>query len=367
MVITADKSQKRMALGKGFSSLMGLDNDEEFGDDSSNLNERGQGTKTNLKDTQNQNPDLDKKKVGFGATKDIDDYMERAYGIAVPKHTAKNDLKVVDSIIKIKVQEIEPNPTQPRKVFDESALNDLANSIKEDGVIQPIIVSRSNNKNFKYTLVAGERRWRASKLAGLDEIPAIIKETSPMSSLRLALIENIQRQDLSVIEEAQAYKSLIEDFGLTQEQCAQKVGKDRTSITNSLRLLTLPREIQDDIIEEHISMGHGKALLSLDSTQNMLRARDIIVKKQLNVRKAEQLCKKIKVQGGLSQSEEDTEQNNTQPIKQSPDINYIEESLRGYLKTRVKLIGNEKKGKIQISYFSPAELERILSLIGGEV
>ncbi len=348
MVITADKSQKRMALGKGFSSLMGLDDDDEelleIGNEKKYPNKENKGATS----------------AGTKITEPVEDYMERAYGFS-PEKQNQSSLDLSQAIIQIKVDQIEPNPSQPRRVFDEKLLEDLSKSIKEDGVIQPVIVSAIKGKSQKYMLIAGERRWRASKLAGLEKIPAIVKEASPETTLRFALIENIQRQDLSVIEEAEAYKSLIEDFGLTQEQCAQKVGKDRSTITNLLRLLSLPKEIQEDIMEDTLSMGHGKALLSLETKQNMLRARDIIVKKQLNVRKAEQLCKKIKTSGASAFESQES------AGVSSPDVSYIEETLRGYLKTRVKLIGNEKKGKIQISYFSPAELERVLSLIGGEV
>ena len=347
MVITADKSQKRMALGKGFSSLMGLDDEED------------EILSTDVTTNKDKNHTGASSKSATKPTEAVEDYMERAYGFS-PEKQNHSLLEETQAIIQLKIDQIEPNPSQPRRVFDEKLLEDLSKSIKEDGVIQPIIVSANKSKSQKYTLIAGERRWRASKLAGLDKIPAIIKETSPETTLRLALIENIQRQDLSVIEEAEAYKSLIEDFGLTQEQCAQKVGKDRSTITNLLRLLSLPKEIQDDIMEDTLSMGHGKALLSLETKQNMLRARDIIVKKQLNVRKSEQLCKKIKTSGASAIEAQETQSS-------SPDVSYIEETLRGYLKTRVKLIKKKKKGKIQISYFSPAELERVLSLIGGDV
>lgn len=355
MAITVDKTQKRMALGKGFSSLMGLDDeDEDIGYQNQPSSKNNNASDESFKKEGSQHQQQNNSKEA------MEDYMERAYGFS-PEKSAKSSSDVEEAIIQIKVENIEPNPSQPRRVFDEKLLEDLARSIKEDGVIQPIIVSSNKQKPQKYTLIAGERRWRASKIAGLSTIPAIVKETSPETTLRLALIENIQRQDLSVIEEAEAYKSLIDDFGLTQEQCASKVGKDRSTITNLLRLLALPKEIQDDIMEDTLTMGHGKALLSLETKQNMLRARDIIVKKQLNVRKSEQLCKKIKISGASAVDSQEAS------ASSSPDVSYIEETLRGYLKTRVKLIGNEKKGKIQISYFSPVELERILSLIGGDI
>jgi ParB family chromosome partitioning protein len=174
--------------------------------------------------------------------------------------------------------------------------------------------------------------------------------------LRLALIENIQRADLNIIEEAEAYASLIKDYGLTQEQCADRVGKERSTVANTLRMLALPREIQDDIMDGRLTMGHGRAILSLEEKKLMLRCRDIVIKKGLSVRATEQLCKTFKdpksgAKAGAS-------------IKDDADLQYITESLRSYLHTKVKLQGNTSRGKIEISYFSAAELERLLRVIG---
>jgi ParB family chromosome partitioning protein len=259
-------------------------------------------------------------------------------------------------VIRIKVGDIEPNPYQPRKVFDDAKLRELSASLKQDGFLQPIVVTRSEIPG-KFVIIAGERRYRASKLAGFETVPVIVKDTNTEEMLRLALIENIQRANLNVIEEAEAYASLIRDYGLTQEQCADKVGKERSSVTNTLRLLSLPRELQDDIIDSRLSMGHGRAMLSLEDKKLMLRCRDIVIKKNLSVRQTEQLVKTFKdaKEGGAKVGAS---------IKDEADLQYITESLRSYLHTKVKLAGTTSRGKIEISYFSAAELERLMKLMG---
>ena len=257
-------------------------------------------------------------------------------------------------VLKVKPSDIEPNPHQPRRLMEREALESLAKSIQEDGIIQPLIVSKGEAPG-RYTLVAGERRWRAAQMAGLEEVPVIVKEVASDDMLRIALIENVQRSDLNVIEEAEAYGSLINDFGLTQEQCAKKVGKDRSTITNTLRLLGLPREVQDDLSAQRLTMGHGRALLSLEDKKNMLRARDIVVRKALNVRQTEQLCKRLK--SGAAEKPLDAKS------RTSADLEYLAETLRSHLRTKVKLAGTGTRGKIEVSYFSAAELERILGLM----
>ena len=262
------------------------------------------------------------------------------------------------AVVRLKIEDIEPNPHQPRKIFDDEALESLSASIKEDGVVQPVIVTKGT-KAGKYVLIAGERRWRGSKKAGLETIPAIIKDGSPDAMLRVALIENIQRADLTVIEEAEAYQSLINDFGLNQEQCAKKVGKDRTTVTNALRLLNLPREIQDDLLEKKLTMGHGRALLSLEDKKLMLRARDMVVKKDLSVRQTEQLCKRFKGIGA-----EGVEKNAAAQEVADADLEYLADNLRNHLRTKVRIAGNSSRGRIEVSYFSAAELERLMQLLG---
>ena len=310
--------QRRSALGKGITSLLG-------GMDYEPAN----------------TPEQVSPQIGTPSTIEID---EKAPGISAGQ------------VWRIKVSSIEPNPQQPRKLFDDKALHELAASLKTDGVLQPVVVSRSEDDPDKFVLIAGERRWRASRLNGFDTIPAIIKEGASQDLLRLALIENIQRADLNVIEEAEAYDSLIKDYGLTQEQCADRVGKERSTVTNALRLLNLPREVQDDLLEGRVTMGHGRALLSLDDKKLVLRARDIVIKKQLSVRQTEQLCRTIK--SGKIPKEGGAVGKNT------ADLEYMADSLRGHLKTKVKIAGSTDRGRIEISFFSAAELERILSIVG---
>lgn len=302
--------QKRGALGKGISSLLG--------------------------DVERQSSAMSSQSV-------------------VPKSSSERSKILEAEVVRLDVTKIDPNPHQPRKIFDEAALNELAASLKIDGLLQPIVVAKSEIAG-RYTIIAGERRFRASKQAGFSTVPAIVKEGASDEMLRLALIENIQRADLNVIEEAEAYAALIRDFGLTQEQCADRVGKDRTTVTNILRLLGLPREIQDDIMDGRLSMGHGRCLLSLEEKKYMLRARDIVLKRSLNVRQTEQLCKSFKTDQSLPKGED--------RVQEDPNLNYVTEGLRTYLHTKVKLAGTPQRGRIEISYFSAAELERVLKLIG---
>ncbi|MBM4251025.1 MAG: ParB/RepB/Spo0J family partition protein [Deltaproteobacteria bacterium] len=284
-----------------------------------------------------------------------DDHSEEAnVGTKISDEKLKRKLDA--EVVRLNVEEIDPNPQQPRKLFDDRALKELSDSLKIDGVLQPIVVTQAPQAG-RYYVVAGERRLRASKLAGLTTIPAIVREGANTDLLRLALIENIQRADLNILEEAEAYSALIKDYGLTQEQCADRVGKERSTVTNALRLLTLPREIQEDIVSTRLSMGHGRAILSLDDKKTMLRCRDIVVKKSLSVRQTEQLCKSIK-------SPVKTSDQKSAAIKDEADLQYITESLRNYLHTKIRVAGSTSRGKIEISYFSAAELERLLKLMG---
>lgn len=252
-------------------------------------------------------------------------------------------------IFLVALDKLAPGPYQPRLAFDDQQLREMAASIRRDGVLQPIILTR---KDECYSIVAGERRVRAARLAGLQSVPAIIKDLSAADMLRIALIENVQRSDLNAIEEATAYQVLIDDFGLTQEQCAKQIGKDRSSVSNALRLLTLPLEIKTDLMQQRLSMGHCRALLSLPNKALMLEARRLILKKNLSVRQTETLCRSLpprhKKNGDNSVAE----------------LDHLAEGLRTRLQTRVRVSGSGNKGRIEISYFSAAELDRILNLIG---
>lgn len=259
-----------------------------------------------------------------------------------------------DMIIHVEPSKVIPNPNQPRRHFEPMELKELALSIKQDGVIQPLIVTEIPGG---YSLIAGERRLRAAKIAGLKTVPVIKKEGTPEDLLRVALIENIQRSDLSIIEEAKAYDSLIREYGLTQEACARKVGKERSTIANALRILGLPMEVQSLMANKSLSMGHGRALLSLPSSDKMIEVANTIKSKDLSVRQTEQLCKQFKEEKRGASAKDSGKVDN--------DLQYIADSLRSQLRTKVKLAGNGSRGKIEISYFSAGELERILGLINS--
>jgi len=251
------------------------------------------------------------------------------------------------------IEQIRPNKNQPRKHFAPEKLEELAASIREQGIIQPLVVAK---KNGYFEIIAGERRWRAAQKAGVHELPVIIREVSDEAALELALIENIQRQDLNAIEEAQAYQSLVEHFSLSQEDVAKKVGKNRSTVTNSLRLLRLPDEVQRDIVEERLSMGHARALLALDSPELMEKIRREIVQGQLSVRATEELVRKLK---SNSQSA---------PVKrpQQPDLlmSSLEEQLQKRFQSRVSIrrIGT-KAGKVEIHFSDSDELTRLIDLL----
>ena len=299
--------------------------------------------------------------LGKGITSLLGDFSESANSKPVDSVVTSNQVvSQPDSggLLYLDVLQIEPNPAQPRKLFEEKALGDLAASLRQDGFLQPIVVSRLEANPGRYMIVAGERRWRASQLAGLKQVPVIVKEGAADDLLRLALIENIQRQDLNIIEEAEAYQALIKDYGLTQEQCADRVGKDRTSVTNALRLLVLPKELQDDLLEDRLTMGHGRALLSLEDKKLILRARDSVIKKQMSVRQTEQLCRAMKRGGDLSER--------PRSPKNQADLEYLSDNLKSKLRTKVKILGNGVRGKIEISYFSAQELERLLAILGDK-
>jgi ParB family transcriptional regulator, chromosome partitioning protein len=259
-------------------------------------------------------------------------------------------------LFELDIDLIQPNPEQPRTRFSANSLEELSQSIRENGVVQPIVVRK---KDSGYEIVAGERRWRASQKLGLSKIPAIVKEVSDDKLLELALIENIQRQELNAIEEAKAYKKLIETIGLTQEMVAQRVGKERTVITNHLRLLKLPTDIQTLVEEEKISAGHARAILSAgDETSQKLLARTI-VETSMSVREAERMAKKFaRREGKLAE-----EPKIIKPI--DPNIKAAEVKMRRDFGTQVRILpdGKGTGGKIEIEYYSDSDLDRIYNLL----
>ena len=249
------------------------------------------------------------------------------------------------------IDEISPNKLQPRKYFDDDKLDELVHSIRENGVIQPVVVQKA--KGNRYELIVGERRWRASKKAGLKKIPAIIRDVSDTESLELAIIENIHRQDLNPIEEAEAYSRLANEFGLTQEKLAKRLGKSRVAITNTLRLLKLPQGVKQELIGGSLSMGHARALLGLDSPKEMELVRGEILKNDWNVRQTESRVRQQK----------SAPVPKVQENKKNVFIKNLETDLERRLGTKVEIAPRSKGGKVVITYYSNDDLERIRSMI----
>lgn len=251
----------------------------------------------------------------------------------------------------LKINDVEPNKNQPRRTFNEDSLIELSESIKQHGIVQPLVVAKQ--KDY-YEIIAGERRWRAAKIAGLKEVPVIIKDYSPQEIMEVALIENIQREDLNPIEEAKAYKNLIDEYNLKQDQVAEKVSKSRTTVTNALRLLKLDDRVQEMLINENISSGHARALLGLDDAEKQYNIATQIFDEKLSVRETEKLVKQI-----------NRPEQPPKPKKElKNDFVYrdIEEKLKEKIGTKVKINRKtEDKGKIEIEYYSPEELEKILA------
>lgn len=246
------------------------------------------------------------------------------------------------------IEEVQPNPFQPRKAFDDEHLQELVGSIREKGILQPLVVRR---KGEGYELIAGERRWRAAQKAGIKEVPILIKDVPDSEILELSLIENIQREDLNPIEEAEAFKRLIDHFHLTQEEVSKRVGKDRTSVTNTIRLLRLPPEIRQCLVEGGISMGHARAFLSLEGPEKQRLALKKVLTASLSVRQTESLVKKLRSKG------------HSAPSKNNQEWNPLVEELQRALGTKVKIVGKRRRGRIEIEFYSPDELDRIIDLL----
>lgn len=258
---------------------------------------------------------------------------------------------VSTGITTIKIDQIKPNKYQPRKQFNNEKLQELASSLKENGIIQPIIVTTKDEG--EYELIAGERRLEASKLAGFSEIPVIIRSVSPKEQLQFAIIENVQREDLTAIEEAKAYQQLNEDFKLTHAQISEIVGKDRVTITNFIRLLKLSGDVQQMILNEQISSGHARAILQVDKELREQFAQ-LILKGKLSVRKAEEEAKRIKETGKVSVSKKKKE------IIEIPELKEYEKNLKQKFDSKVKISDNNYMGKVSFYYSSKEELETLL-------
>ena len=259
----------------------------------------------------------------------------------------------------IPVDQIAPNPHQPRRHFDEEALAELAASIRVHGVLQPLILARADPTSpVPYYIVAGERRWRAAKMAGLTHVPAIVKDATRQQLVEWALVENVQRADLNPLEAAAAYKSLIDGFGLTQAEVAERVGKSRSAVANTLRLLNLPPEVQAALLEGRISEGHGRALLSLDDPTVQRRVLKQIIDKSLSVRQTEELVRRL-----LSHQEEKPPAESKKPA--DPELQAVERAFQEVLGTKVEVRKGRRGGQVVIHFYSDEELQAIYEAIVG--
>lgn len=265
--------------------------------------------------------------------------------------------EVVKEVETVDINKIEPNTNQPRKMFNEDAIHELAESIKQHGLIEPLIVQKAK-KGF-YTIIAGERRWRAARIAGIKEIPVVIKDYTEQQVMEIALIENIQREDLNAIEEAEAYNRLIEEYHLKQDEVAERVSKSRVAITNSLRLLKLDERVRNMVIEDKIKSGHARALLAINDGEKQYQVAVQVFDNKLSVRETEKLVKKI-LNDQLKPEKKMTEQEEQNQLV----YKNFEEKLKSVMGTKVNISHKGKgKGKIEIEYYSPDEFDRIVEMI----
>lgn len=272
----------------------------------------------------------------------------------IPEESAENiddSGKVLVSINKIKSDE-----KQPRKLFDSEKIAELSESIKAHGVIQPLILRKYNDD--QYIIVAGERRWRAAKMAGIKELPAIIMELSDRDILEISLIENIQREDLNPIEEALAYKKLLNDFKITQEELSKRIGKSRVAIANTIRLTNLDERVQQYIIESIISEGHGRVLLAISDKEKQYEIAQRVIDEKLSVRELEKIVKKLN-----DDSQKERLEENLEGERLNPYYKEIKNQLQNYFGTKVNILNKKNKGKIEIEYYSEEDLQRILDII----
>lgn len=292
------------------------------------------------------------KKAGLG--KGLDSLITNK---VAPIKTAENTSEKGKEGTLLDIKKIEPNRKQPRKNFDEDAMLELAESIKQFGVLQPLIV---HDKGDYYEIIAGERRWRAAKIAGLKEVPVIIKKFTEQEMLEVSLIENIQRENLNPIEEAIAYKRLLTEFDLKQDEIAERVSKSRTAVTNSMRLLKLDERVQQMVIDDMITTGHARALLGIDEVEKQYQTAQIIFDEKLSVRETEKLVKKIQQEKEEKKEKKEVKVNSAM----AAIFGDLEETMKTILGTKVAINQkDDKKGKIEIEYYSMEELDRIIDLI----
>lgn len=294
-----------------------------------------------------------------GLGKGLDSLIPNAVGEAKTKKEAKGNVKEekggAETIVKITM--VEPNRKQPRKNFDEDTLQELSDSIRQFGLIQPILVQ---DRKDHYEIIAGERRWRAAKMAGLKEVPVIIRDYSEQEIMEISLIENIQREDLNPIEEAQAYKRLLEEFHLKQDEVAERVSKSRAAVTNSIRLLKLSDEVQQMVIDDMISTGHARALLAIDNPEEQYALAQKIFDEKLSVRDVEKMVKNIH-KPAKANKKEASEDKTMEAIYMD-----IEEKLKTRLSTKVTVTSKgEGAGKIEIEFYSHEDLDRLMDMMGN--
>ena len=296
------------------------------------------------------------KKKGLGA---------KGLGINALINTEMEDMKASkpakkkaeEAVLELDLDMIEPNRKQPRKYFDETALEELAASLKAYGMIQPIVVKKSGEY---YEIIAGERRWRAAKIAGLTKVPVVIKKWEEGEAFEAALVENLQREDLNPMEEAESYQRLQEEFGLSQEKIAEKVGKSRSAITNSLRLLQLDSRVRTLMVENKVTAGHARTLLPVTDGDDQFELAEMIIDEGLSVRAVEALVKSY-----LAKAENPAEKEEELSKADEREYRAIEDDLKSFFSTKVKLkpLGKRNKGKIEIEYYSEEDLERLLALL----
>ena len=265
-----------------------------------------------------------------------------------------DEQKEQNGVCVVRISEVEPNPDQPRKAFENEPLEALAESIAQHGIIQPIVVRR---KGDMYMIITGERRWRAARMAGLSEVPVMIIEADDKKAAELALVENIQRKDLNPVEEAQAYADLIEEYSYTQEEISKKVGRSRSSIANSLRLLDLPEAVLEKLAQGELSEGHAKVLLGIKDTEKLEKAAEAVISRELSVRETEKLVK------SLNEVKEEPE------VRVVYDVDHtkaLEQKVQSIIGHRVKIVQNGKKSSINIGFSDNDDLEKILTLLCGE-
>lgn len=295
------------------------------------------------------------KKKGLGA---------KGLGINALINTELEDMRVAqpqakkdEAVVELELDLIEPNRRQPRKHFDETALEELAVSLKTYGMIQPIVVKKSGDY---YEIIAGERRWRAAKIAGMEKVPVVVKKWEEGEAFEAALVENLQREDLNPMEEAESYQRLQEEFGLSQEKIAEKVGKSRSAITNSLRLLQLDPRVRNFVVENKLTSGHARTLLSITDGDTQFELAEHIIEEGLSVRAVEALVK-----ARLAKAEKADEEKEEAAKVDETAYRAIEDDLKSLFSTKVKLkpMGKRNKGKIEIEYYSEDDLERLLALL----